>query len=459
MPTRIEESDYYSLQEIAELLSVSRQTLWRWRQEGKMPQGRSHRGRTLLFSEAELDFVKQRAQELSIPKSKDSKGVFLDNAATTQPLPEVVLAMERAMSDFFGNAASAHERGRIMRKAIGESREAVASLCGSESEQVYFTSGCTEANNWVILQRDEAGLPRWKKIVTSRIEHSSVKNAVQTLESWGVEVIWLETPVRGQFRTEHFEQIDINEDTLVAIQWANNETGIINDVLSIAELVKESAGFFLCDAAQSLGKAPINFNSSFIDYLTVSAHKIHGPQGVGALIHKKDAPLHCAIYGGTQESGLRPGTENTVGIAGFGTAAAIRNNNFGSLVDRCRSLKSMLETNIINQFPQAKILGVTEARLCHLSNFRIPGLDGQSLVAQLNAKRIYVSQSSACTNMRPEPSYVLTNMGLTEEEAYESIRVGISEGNSIDEIERFVKTIQSIALNDTEYLNVRTEAT
>ena len=119
----------------------------------------------------------------------------------------------------------------------------------------------------------------------------------------------------------------------------------------------------------------------------------------------------------------------------------------------------MLETNIINQFPQAKILGVTEARLCHLSNFRIPGLDGQSLVAQLNAKRIYVSQSSACTNMRPEPSYVLTNMGLTEEEAYESIRVGISEGNSIDEIERFVKTIQSIALNDTEYLNVRTEAT
>ena len=150
-----------------------------------MPQGRSFRGRSLLFSEAEIALVKQRAHELTVPKKKEQSGAFLDNAATTKPLPEVVLAMEKAMSDFFGNAASAHERGLVMRRVIGEARESIAALCGSEAEEVIFTSGCTESNNWVILQRDEEGRSPWKKIVTTRIEHSSVKNAVQVMESWG----------------------------------------------------------------------------------------------------------------------------------------------------------------------------------------------------------------------------------------------------------------------------------
>jgi cysteine desulfurase len=451
MPTKIEDSEYFSLQEIAEMVSVSRQTLWRWRQEGKMPQGRSFRGRSLLFSEAELALVKQRAHELTVPKKKEHSGAFLDNAATTKPLSEVVLAMEKAMSDFFGNAASAHERGLVMRRVIGEARESIAALCGSESEEVIFTSGCTESNNWVILQRDEKGRSPWKKIVTTRIEHSSVKNAVQVMESWGTEVEWLDTPSEGRISAQELENVPLDENTLLAVQWANNETGIQNDVLAIAEVVKNKGAYFLCDAAQAFGKTPINFNSSNIDYLTVSSHKIHGPQGVGAIISHTRAPLSSLLYGGTQEGGKRPGTENSVGIAGFGTAAAIRKTNFGSLVDKCRNIKNLLENEMQKAFPAIQISGSHLSRLCHISNFRIPNLDGQSIVAQLNSKGIFVSQSSACTNMKPEPSYVLTEMGYSEEEAYEAIRVGISENNSISEIERFVSTIIAIAQKDCEF--------
>ena len=450
MPTKIDGSEYFSLQEMAEMVSVSRQTLWRWRQEGKMPQGRSFRGRSLLFSGAELALVKQWAHELTVPNQKEQGGAFLDNAATTKPLPEVILAMEKAMSDFFGNAASAHERGLIMRRVIGEARESIAALCGAESEDVIFTSCCTESNNWVILQRDEEGRSPWKKIVTTRIEHSSIKNAVQVMESWGTIVEWLDTPSEGKFSVQELEKYEIDNRTLVAIQWANNETGIVNDALAFAEAVKNKGGFFLCDAAQAFGKIPINFNSSNIDYLTVSSHKIHGPQGVGAIVCHKKAPLSNLLYGGTQEYGKRPGTENSVGIAGFGTAAAIRKTNFGSLVDKCRNIKNLLESELKKAFPGVEISGSKLSRLCHISNFRIPNLDGQSLLAQLNTKGIYVSQSSACTNMKPEPSYVLTEMGYTEEEAYEALRVGISENNSISDIERFVSAIIAIAQNDSD---------
>ncbi len=453
MPTKIEETEYYSLQEIAEMVAVSRQTLWRWRQEGKMPHGRSFRGRSLLFSESEVTLIKQRAHEMTIPSSKDKKGIFLDNAATTKPLPEVVLAMEKAMGEFFGNAASAHERGLIMRKVIGEARESVSRLCGANPEDVYFTSGCTESNNWVLFQRNDEGRSPWKKIVTTRIEHSSIKNAVLALESFGTEVIWIDTPKDGRFTEKELIGIPLTEETLVAIQWANNETGILNEVLAIAEKVKSKGAFFLCDAAQAFGETPINFRSSKIDYLTVSSHKIHGPQGVGAIMHNPGAPLFKFLHGGTQEGGKRPGTENSLGISGFGTASAIRKTNFGSIVDKCKNLKIYLESELNKVFNEIEIVGSEEQRLCHITNFRIPRLDGQSVVAQLNALNIYVSQSSACTNMKPEPSYVLAEMGYSEEEAYEAIRVGVSEENSIDEIEKFVLAISEISRNDIELRN------
>ncbi len=456
MGTEIEGHRYYSLQEVAELVNVSRQTLWRWRQEGSVPLGRSLRGRQLLFSEFDLDLIQKKSVEISAPNQKVHNGIYLDNAATTQPHTVVIHAMEKAMSDHFGNASSAHERGVVMRRALSEARQSVAALCNCDIESVYFTSGCTEANNWVIQQRKHNGEFLWKKIVSTRIEHSSVLGAVQSMEAMGCPVDWANVSTHGRIVAKDIEKCEIDKNTLVAIQWANNETGIVHEITEIAELVKERGGHFLCDAAQAFGKVPLNFCKLPIDYLTVSSHKIHGPQGVGALIAKKEAPVYPMLFGGGQESGKRPGTENSVGIIGFGTAAAVRNSRFGSSNEHCRSLRANFENELKSYYSNFSIAGEGLPRLCSISNVRIHGVEGQALVARLGREGIFVSQSSACTNMRPEPSYVLREMGLSEEKAYEAIRVSIGEDNSMKEITRLIRCMKKIISKFDSVRDVKT---
>lgn len=456
MAVEIEGDRYYSLQEVAELVNVSRQTLWRWRQEGSVPLGRSLRGRQLLFSEFELNLIQKKSVEIAAPNRKIQNGLYLDNAATTQPHTVVIHAMEKAMSDHFGNASSAHERGVVMRRALGEARQSVASLSHCDTENVYFTSGCTEANNWVIQQRKQNGELLWKKIVSTRIEHSSVIGAVQSMEAMGCQVEWVNVPTNGRVVAKDIEKCTIDSNTLVAIQWANNETGIVHEIRGIAELVKKKGGHFLCDAAQAFGKVPLDFRKLPIDYLTVSSHKIHGPQGVGALIAKKEAPVNPMLFGGDQESGKRPGTENSVGIIGFGTAAAVRNSRFGSSNEHCRSLREEFENELRSNFTNFSIAGEGLPRLCSISNVRIHGVDGQSLVASLGREGVYVSQSSACNNMRPEPSYVLREMGFSEEEAYEAVRVSFGEDNSIKAITRVIRSMKKLTSKFDRVRNVKT---
>jgi len=445
MATVIDGARFYSLQEVADQVSISRQTLWRWRQEGRVPKGHRHRGRQVLFSERELELVWRQVGNLSLGASSVRSEIYLDNAATTQPLSDVRDAIGRSLDLLFGNASSAHARGAIARTLVEESREAVAGLCGSSTDRVFFTSGCTEANNWVLLQRDDYGRRPWKRVITSKIEHSSVLASAQQLEREGVAVSWLPVDSSGRITAELLDKHEIDNETLVSIQWANNETGVIHEVEKMSQYVKTQGGFFHSDGAQIFGKKPICFDSSLIDYLTITGHKIHGPQGCGAVIKKPEAPLYPRQLGGTQEKGMRGGTENTPGIVGFGTAASQRQSSLRSAIEHCRSLRDYLENELRSQLDNFELVGDEEHRVCFISNFRIRGLDGQALVAQLDTRGIQVSQSSACTNMRPEPSYVLREMGYSEDEAFEALRVGIGVNTSIQEVMKATEVIVEIA--------------
>jgi cysteine desulfurase len=255
-------------------------------------------------------------------------------------------------------------------------------------------------------------------------------------------------PVRmdGQVDPAALADLEVDERTLVSVQWVNNETGVIQPVGDLAERTKARGGYFHCDAAQAVGKLLFEYQKQSFDYLTLTAHKIHGPQGVGALIRRSRAPLWSRSLGGTQESGLRGGTENTPGIAGFGAAAAIRFGSLRPAIAHCRTLRDYFEAEVRARLPGVQFLGNPLQRVGALTSLRLPGVDGQALVAQLDAQGVFVSQSSACTNMRPEPSYVLRAMGLTEDEAYESIRVAFSVESRVDEVMKAVQIISEIGL-------------
>lgn len=295
LPTLIEGTTFFSITEVAASCGVSRQTFWRWRQDGSVPQGRQDRHARLMFTEAELDLTRAFAGGVTSPRAAASTSIYLDNAASTRPLAAVRDAMVRAMELEFGNPSSAHSDGRRARQAVEDARDAVASLVGADPSSVIFTSGGTEANNWVLQGAPQIGVHRF---IVSAAEHSSILGVLPHLEAKGFETIILPVDREGLVSQKSLESCVIDGKTLVSIQWANNETGVIQRVGEISNYVKSRGGFFHTDAVQIVGKQQIDFNQSSIDAMTITAHKIHGPQGVGALIRKqsfKPAPLFGVV--------------------------------------------------------------------------------------------------------------------------------------------------------------------
>jgi len=367
--------------------------------------------------------------------------VYLDNNATTRPLAEVRAAMLEALGDAFGNPSSAHEAGERGREHLRIARDAVTNLIGAASGQLIFTGSGTEANAMVL---GSAFARRTKaRIVTTNTEHSSILKTCEHMISVGSEVVFLPVNADGVIDLDQLDAAVTPDTDLVSLQWVNNETGVVQPVRQAFENCRRKGVPFHADAAQAVGKTPIDLTKFPVDFLTLTAHKFHGPQGVGAAYARSPRQLQPLFFGGDQEYGLRAGTENVPGIVGMGKAAELRHQRFATVVKRVSKLRNEFEKRICELLPDVRINGQAASRVCNTSNLLFVGIDGQALVAHLDQDGIRCSQSSACTNQRPEPSYVLRAMGLSEEEAFASVRFGFSEENTEQEIgyvtERMVK--------------------
>ena len=365
--------------------------------------------------------------------------VYLDNNATTRPLPEVREAMMRVLGEDFGNPSSAHSAGDRVREAMVAAREAVAMLVGAEADQIVFMGSGTEANNTVfnsVVQRAPTG--KRVRIVTTTVEHSSIVKMNDYLSARGVEVVSVPVDRCGQLVWKALDEAVTPDTDLVSVQWVNNETGAILPVERIALLCQSRGVLFLTDAAQAVGKLPVSVTELPIDFLTFTAHKFHGPQGVGALYVRSSKELLPLLWGGSQEGGLRPGTQNVPGIIGMGTAAKLRLDRLEDVQVLMASLRDHFERSVITQIPDVEINGDPDVRVCNTTNLLFRNVDGQALVARLDQEGVRCSQSSACTNQRPEPSYVLRAMGLSESEAYASIRFSFSEFNTAVDVDEAV---------------------
>jgi cysteine desulfurase len=389
--------------------------------------------------------------------------LYFDNNATTHLAPEVRDAMCAAVNECFGNPSSEHRAGERSRRAIVFARNAVAELLGAPTESVIFGSGVTELNNWVISSL--LGRNVNNQYIVSDVEHPSVLGAASVAEARGTRVTRIPVDPKGLVDLAALESAVKSPTALVSIQWVNNETGVIQPVSEIARMCANADVPFHCDAAQAAGKLAINLSSLDADFVTVSAHKMHGPAGVGAIVIRDRRKISPLLFGGSQEFGMRPGTENIIGIVGFGVAAATRNRTLSRAINRMSAFRDAFETKVSSTIPGVRINGSITDRVCNTTNMLFPNLDGSAIVALLDRQGVRCSQTSACTASRPEPSHVLMAMGLTENEAFSSVRFSFSAHNTLAEVDlavlKLLSAIERLTGNElgasTDYGMIRHE--
>jgi len=361
--------------------------------------------------------------------------IYLDNSATTRVVPEVMEAIRLACTVEYGNPSSLHGKGISAEKNIRSSRDIIAQLIGSRPEQVYFTSGGTEANNWAILGTAKRLQRRGKHIITSSVEHSSVLSPVSCLEADGWEVTYLPVDDGGIISMKDLENSLKEETVLVSLMHVNNETGSLQPLDQAVKIVKSCSPkiVFHVDAVQSFGKIPFRLHESGFDLASISAHKVHGPKGIGALVAvegNEPAPL---ISGGDQEAGLRGGTENLPGIAGFG--AAVKYMNAHHDLRKIEELKGTLIDGLVGSIPDVRLNGPDAGRASpHIVNLSFPGVRGEVLVHYLEQYNIYCSTGSACHSRRGKGSHVLQAMGVAGDNLEGAVRISFSHLNTLDEV-------------------------
>ncbi|WP_254606402.1 cysteine desulfurase family protein [Sphingomonas bacterium] len=367
--------------------------------------------------------------------------INLDAAANTVPTEEVIDAVVAAMRSGAANPASAHELGERSRAVLTRARDGVLSLLeGVLDDGVTFTSGCTEANNTVF-----AGISA-TTIITSTVEHPSVLRSAERAASRGTTILQVPVDLAGLVDLDQLGAIvaSVQGPLLVSIQFANSETGVIQPIARIAALLAtRPLTTFHSDAAQAFGKLPIDLSPGIgPDVITVSGHKLHAPMGVGAIVAaERGVPLAPLLVGGEQEGSMRAGTEAVPLIAGLGAACEARADTMDSCVRRMFQLRNRLEVGLRDALPDVVLLEGPTDRLPNISSVRFPGVDGMSLIAQLDSRGVAASQGSACSSRRPEPSHVLMAMGMSETEAFETVRFSISALNTDTEINQATSII------------------
>ncbi len=366
--------------------------------------------------------------------------VYLDNSATTPVLPEVLEAMQPYFGERFGNASSIHHYGQETRAAVEGARESVAALLGCRAAEVVFTSGGTEADNLAIFGLVGQG----DHVITSTVEHHAVLNACKHLESDGCEVTYLPVDGRGRVDPDDVRRALRPNTKLVTIMLANNETGVLQSVHEIGKIAADADVYFHTDAVQAAGKVPVDVSQIACDLLAISGHKIHAPQGVGALYVRKGTHLAPMLYGGRHERSRRAGTENVPGIVGLGKAAELARVGLQQGDDqRLASKRDRLEQALL-QVESTGVNGDGAPRVPNTTSMYVDSIDGEALVIALDLQGLAVSTGAACSSGAIEPSHVLTAMGLSPDRARASIRVSLGKQNTVEDVEFALSLIPEV---------------
>ncbi len=360
--------------------------------------------------------------------------IYMDHAATTPVRDEVLEAMLPYFSVTFGNASSVHSFGQDARKALDNARDTVAGCIGADPTEICFTSGGTEADNMAVKGVAAACQKRGRHIITTTIEHHAVINCVQELESRGFSATYLPVDEDGIVHPEGLREAIRPDTTLVTVMRANNETGTIEPVAELAGIAKEKGIIFHTDAVQAIGKIPVEVNELDVDLLAISAHKLYGPKGVGALYVRKGTRLAPLLHGGHHERNRRAGTENVPGIVGLAKAIELACNEMRTESQRLASLRDRLETGIRDRIGSVRTNGSPTSRLPNLLNMSFELVEGESLVLGLDMKGVAVATGSACSSGAVEPSHVLRAMGVPPTIAHSSLRFSLGRGTTDEDV-------------------------
>ena len=370
------------------------------------------------------------------------KTVYADNAATTALCDEALEIMVECLRDNYGNASSMHHSGQAAADVVAQARADIAACIGADANEIYFTSGGTESDNWAITNAARLGAKKGKNhIISTTFEHHAVLHTLMKLEKEGFEVTYLDVHEDGYIRIDEFEKAIKDETCLVTIMYANNEIGTVQPVEEIGKICKEKGIYFHTDAVQAVGHLPIDVKAQNIDMLSFSAHKFHGPKGIGALYCRKGIPLISFMQGGAQERNKRPGTTNTPAIAA--TAAALKKScsEMEKNIEYVSSMRDRLIDEIVKTIPRTRVNGGRSPRLPGNVSFCFEGIEGESLLLYLDLKGICGSSGSACTSGSLDPSHVLLALGLPHEIAHGSLRLSLSEYNTNDEIDYIIEQL------------------
>lgn len=372
--------------------------------------------------------------------------VYLDNAATTPIAKEVLEAMMPYFSEKFGNASSIHSWGKEAKEALEKSREKIAKKINAEPHEIIFTSGGTEANNLatkgIVLAYRKTHKQEKPHIITTKIEHSCIINSLKFLQENDLaEVTFIDVDEYGMVDLEKFESAIKKNTILATVIHGNNEIGTVQNIEELGKICREHEIYFHTDACQSFTKEEIDVKKQNLDLVTINAHKIYGPKGVGALYIKDGTKIECLLHGGGHERNLRSGTENVPGIVGFAKASEIITKE---KIEYMRNLRDYLIKRVLEEIPKTKLNGHPTKRLCNNANFTFKNVEGESMLMLLDNAGIAASTGSACSSRSLEPSHVLTAIGLRPEEAHGSLRLTLGIYNTKEEIDYTVENLKNI---------------
>jgi len=370
--------------------------------------------------------------------------IYLDNAATTKTKPAVVKAMLPYFSEYYGNPSSVYDFSTPVKQAVSRARETIAKSLGAKSNEIYFTAGGTEADNWVLTAMADAYKDKGNHIITSKIEHHAVLHTCASLEQQGMEVTYLDVDEDGVVKLDELEKAIRPTTILISIMFANNEIGTIQPVREIGAIARKHGVFFHTDAVQAYGHLPIAVDDLNIDLLSASGHKINGPKGIGFLYIRTGIRMRSFIHGGGQERKRRAGTENVPAIVGLGKAVELAMDTMTKRTRYELKLRDYLIRRVLEQVPYTRLNGHREQRLSNNANFAFRFIEGESLLIMLDSKGICGSSGSACTSGSLDPSHVLLAIGLPHEIAHGSLRLTLSDETTKEDIDYVVENIKAI---------------
>lgn len=373
-----------------------------------------------------------------------SKVIYMDNAATTKVSKEVLDAMLPFFTEEFGNPSSAYSFSGNIAKKVSEAREVIANALGAKKDEIYFTGGGSESDNWAIKGVADALKDKGNHIITSKIEHHAVLHTCEFLEKHGYEVTYLPVDENGLVDPKELEAAIRPETILITIMFANNEIGTVEPIEEIGRIAHEHGVYFHTDAVQAFGHLPINVDKLNIDMLSSSAHKINGPKGIGFLYVRTGTKLSNLIHGGSQERGKRAGTTNAAGIIGYAKATELAVKNMDENISYESALRDRLIERVLKEIPYSRVNGDREKRLSNNANFCFRFVEGESLLILLDQKGILASSGSACTSGSLDPSHVLLAIGLPHEIAHGSVRLTLSRETTEEEIDYIVDTLKTV---------------